>query len=341
MSSSLVHTDAGNGFIEAGCHSQHCCTQSQLDCAMESADSQCSPPTVQFIGLGTRLGTYLMCASYLILMIRHFRSPFSSFLHRLYRLADGSWLLNAVLLVCIFSVGLRKITAAEYITIAHIFALNAAIIAQGRMVGWSQEPAFPTSEYYLVQCGKELAMTGSYVARTVLAWWFWVSLYDDMLCSDAHRPVFAFFFARVEAFGWFRVLAIICLALAALQLPFVMAFMDENDTWMLQYRATIAIFIFCSVGAELTLHWNGVHGANSFRHDSTAEVLAILIGGKSLIWASLKPQRESDPLVLLVRDTAHRIPVSWPYAGLDLQGILDLLDRARLPGRMIRQALAV
>lgn len=49
-----------------------------------------------------------MCASYLILMIRHFRSPFSSFLHRLYRLADGSWLLNAVLLVCIFSEGVPQ-----------------------------------------------------------------------------------------------------------------------------------------------------------------------------------------------------------------------------------------
>lgn len=93
--------------------------------------------------------------------------------------------------------GFRRITAAEYITIAHIFALNAAIIAQGRMVGWSQEPAFPTSEYYLVQCGKELAMTGSYVARTVLAWWFWVSLYDDMLCSGTHTT-YAFFFARVR-----------------------------------------------------------------------------------------------------------------------------------------------
>lgn len=146
---------------------------------------------------------------------------------------------------------------------------------------------------------------------------------------------------QVEAFGWFRVLAIICLALAALQLPFVMAFMDENDTWLLQHRATIVTFIFCSVAAELTLHWNGVHGANSFRHDSIAEVLAVLIGGKNLIWAALKPQRESDPLVLLVRDTAHRIPVTWPYAGLDLQGVLDLLDRARLPGRRIRQALAV
>lgn len=202
---------------------------------MEAPDSDCTPPAVQFVGLGTRLGTYLICASYLCLMIRHFRSPFSSFLHRLYRLADAAWLLNAVLLVCIFSVGVlhplhtttcrnpqtsrtpsphlqpwpiqtslghcpgfRSITATEYITISHMFALNAAIIAQGRMVGWSQEPAFPTSEYYLLQCGKELAMTGSYIARTVLAWWFWVSLYDDMHCHGAHSPVYAFFFARVR-----------------------------------------------------------------------------------------------------------------------------------------------
>lgn len=146
---------------------------------------------------------------------------------------------------------------------------------------------------------------------------------------------------QVEAFGWFRVLAIVALALAALQLPFVMAFMDESDTWKLQYRATVAIFLFSSVAAELTLHWNDVHGANSFRHDRVAEVLALLIGGKALVWAALKPQRECDPLVLLVRDPAHRIPVAWPYAGLDLQGVLDLLERARLPGRMLRQAISV
>ena len=67
---------------------------------------ECKPPTVQFIGLGTRLGTYFVCAAYLALLFRHKFSPISrTFQTRIYRLAEGAWIINAILLISIFSVG--------------------------------------------------------------------------------------------------------------------------------------------------------------------------------------------------------------------------------------------
>ena len=68
---------------------------------------ECKNPTVQFVGLGTRLGTYCVCAAYLALLIRHKYSPISrTFQTRIYRLAEGAWMINAILLVSIFSVGM-------------------------------------------------------------------------------------------------------------------------------------------------------------------------------------------------------------------------------------------
>lgn len=67
----------------------------------------CTNPTVRFMGLGTRLGTYLVCTAYLALLVRHKYHPIArTFQTRIYRLAEGAWIINAILLVCIFSVGM-------------------------------------------------------------------------------------------------------------------------------------------------------------------------------------------------------------------------------------------
>ena len=58
--------------------------------------------------------------------------------------------------------GIRNITAVEYLTMAHIFGLNAAIMAHGRTIGWANEPPLNTNEYTLMQAGKEAL--GTYCA---------------------------------------------------------------------------------------------------------------------------------------------------------------------------------
>lgn len=85
------------------------------------------------------------------------------------------------------------------------------------------------------------------------------------------------------------------------------------------------MFVYCILGAELTLQFNGVRDVYALHLDCAAEVLSMLIGGKCLIWSALKPDREADPLILLVQHPAHRVPVSWPYAGVDLQGVFEVL----------------
>ena len=230
--------------------------------------------------------------------------------------------------------GIRNITAVEYLTMAHIFGLNAAIMAHGRTIGWANEPPLNTNEYTLMQAGKEVCMTATYVARTVLAWWFWVSRYNHMLCSNYQDDMltpqepYVFFFWKVKAFGWFRIVSIVLLGASALHIPCVMVVLEESVASSIYCRTSMAVFVYCILGAELTLYFNNVEGAYEFNFDCVPEVLALLVGCKCFIWGALKPDREADPLVLLNSDASHRVPVSWPYAGVDLQGVCEVMRLA-------------
>lgn len=230
--------------------------------------------------------------------------------------------------------GFRNITAVEYLTMAHIFGLNAAIMAHGRTIGWANEPPLNTNEYTLMQAGKEVCMTATYVARTVLAWWFWVSRYDQMLCSNYQgnmsgpEETYAFFFWKVQAFGWFRIVSIVILGASALHIPCVMVVLEESVASSVYCRSSLVVFAYCTVGAELTLLFNQVGGVYEFNFECVAEVLAVLVGCKCFIWGAFKPDREADPLVLLNSHASNRVPVSWPYAGVDLQGVCEVLKLA-------------
>lgn len=246
----------------------------------------CADTNGDLVGLGFRLGLYMLAVSFLVIYLRGAKAA-----------AAGQ---SQVTMVSYFAVfitlyvhGLRAVTDIEFITITYLMGLFAVVasfdfhmyLAHGCIkTDSAQHRLYFVFRFILISVTSILTY-GLFLA-------FWSTYFREMRCGTDRSS--AFFFAQVPAYGGFRV--VILLGICGLFLysvaataymayrlftdfePFVKAAQrnakeeEEGTYWeglgeissrhfsQLFYGVQkLLLVIFCVLGSELTISWNKVH----------------------------------------------------------------------------------
>jgi hypothetical protein len=274
----------------------------------------CTETDGDLVGLGFRLGLYMLASSFLIIYVRGAKGA-----------AAGQSQITMIsyfaVFITLYSHGMSAVTDKEFVSITYLlglFSVVASLDFHLYLAHGTIKPSDPQHRLYFVFRFILISITSILTYALQLA--FWSTYFREMACGDDSTS--AFLFAQLPAYGAFRVLALFAICLLFLYNVLAAAYTayrlftdfgtfvkgaqanakeaEEGTYWdslgevssrhfsQLMYGVQrLVIVVFMIIGAELTIKWNKVPFIGDVY--SLGQILFLMLGMFSMIQSMVMP----------------------------------------------------
>ena len=274
----------------------------------------CHETNGDLVGLGFRLGLYMLAVAYVIVYARHAKAAAAGE-------SQVTMISYFAVFVTLYAHGMHDVTDVEFVTITYLlglFALVASLDFHLYLAHGTIKTASPQHRLYFVFRFLMVSVTSIFTWGLQLA--FWATYFRDMRCGESGTS--AFLFAQMPAYGPFRAVALLCVCVLFLYSVLATVYVayrllrdfegfvqgaqtsakesEEGTYWeslgtttsrhfsqLLYGVQKVVIVVFMIVGAELTIQWNKVPFVGNVY--DFGQILFLLLGMLSLLQSILMP----------------------------------------------------